>query len=239
MEQQGFRLNQTNTIRLVGLLYVGVILLAGFSQGYVRSTLVSPEDAQLTATKILSQLPLFRIGMLTDLWAFMLDALISVLLYRIFAPYGKTLAALSSSLRLLAHPAIASLNLLNHFMAGEVLSAAYMPAAFEPKHLEALSMLFIEAHRMGYLIAGAFFGLHCLLLGVQLFRTPIFPKVLGALMLVAGLGYMGETFGNLLFPAYETELALFVAMGAVLGEVSLALYFLIKGHKTSAIGMKY
>ncbi|HRX00318.1 MAG TPA: DUF4386 family protein, partial [Cyclobacteriaceae bacterium] len=57
-------------VRLIGLLYLMVIVCAGFSQGYVRANLVAPGDALTTATNILSNLDLFRLGLAADLIAF-------------------------------------------------------------------------------------------------------------------------------------------------------------------------
>lgn len=217
------------TVRLTGLLYLLVILCAGFSQGYVRSTLVVPGDAAATATHITTHASLFRLGLSLDLIAFLLDAVISVLLYQLFKPYGKTLAMASSALRLLAHPAIASLNLLNHYMASHVLGDAGLLAAFDEAQLQTISLLFMDAHRYGYLLAGAFFGVHCFLLGVLIYRSNVIPKLFGGLMMGAAAGYLLETFGDFTRPGYEAELALVVGIAAALGEVSLALYLLIKG----------
>ena len=112
------------SIRFTGLLYLLVIICAGFSQGYVRGTLVVPEDAIATATNILSNEGLFRLGLSADLVAFVLDAIISVMLYQLFKPYNKSLAMVSAALRLIAHPAIGALNLLNHYMSLEVLGGS-------------------------------------------------------------------------------------------------------------------
>jgi len=219
--------------RLTGLFYLLVIICAGFSQGYVRGTIVVPGDAELTATNILAQEGLFRLGFVTDLTAFVLDAVISVMLYKLFKPVSKNLATVSSALRLLAHPAIASLNLLNHFMALEVLNGAEALSTFSLKQLQSAALLFMDAHRYGYLIAGAFFGLHCLLLGVLIYRSRMIPKVFGVLMGAAAIGYLMESFGVFLFPGNEGWLALVVGFSAALGEVSLTFYLLIKGLKQS------
>jgi hypothetical protein len=222
-------LTNPNTVRLTGLLYLLVIICAGFSQGYVRGTLVVFGDAQATAANILANEGLFRLGLTTDLIAFLLDAVISVLLYQIFKPYGKILAMVSSAMRLLAHPAIACLNLLNHYMAYQVLDGSDFLDVFGPDQLEALSLLFMEAHRYGYLLAGAFFGVHCLLLGIQIYSSNVVPKLFGGLMLGAAAGYLMETFGDFTLPGNEVWLALVVGIAAALGEVSLTFYMLIKG----------
>lgn len=216
-------------VRLIGLLYMAVIICAGFSQGYVRANLVAPGDALTTATNILSNIELFRFGLAADMVAFILDAIISVLLYQMLKPFGKTPAMISSGLRLLAHPAIGALNLLNHYMAYHVLSGADFLTAFDHKQLESMSLLFMDAHRYGYLIAGGLFGVHCFLLGLLLIRSKMVPGFFGLMMMVAAGGYLMETFGDFLFPGNEEWLAWVVGLSSVLGEVELALYMLIKG----------
>ncbi|RMG74325.1 MAG: DUF4386 domain-containing protein [Bacteroidetes bacterium] len=224
---------QRRAYRLTGFFYLLVIICAGLSQGYIRGTLVVPGDAAATAAQILGHGGLFRMGITLDLVAFLLDVVISMMLYPMFRSYGKTLALISSALRLIAHPAIGSLNLLHHYMAAEVLGGAGFLTVFEPAQLEALSLLFMQAHTYGYLIAGAFFGLHCLLLGIQIFRSTEIPNLFGAFLLGSGAGYVIETFGNFSLPGYEAYTALIVGVAAAIGEVSLTFYFLIKGKRAS------
>ena len=222
---------QKNTYRLTGILYLFVIIFAGFSQGYVRGTLVIPGDALATATNIIQNEGLFRLGLSLDLVAFILDAIISVLLYQILKPFGKNLAMVASALRLIAHPAIGSLNLLNHYLAYQVLGGTEFLSVFDQAQLNALSMLFMDAHRYGYLIAGGFFGLHCLLLAILIYKSNIIPNIFGGFLIGSAAGYLLETFGNFNVPGYEAYTALIVGVAAAIGEISLTLYLIIKGKK--------
>jgi hypothetical protein len=222
---------QRSTYRLAGVIYLFVIILAGFSQGYVRGTLVIPGDALATATNILENIGLFRLGLTTDLMAFILDAIISVLLYQMFRPFGKNLAMASAALRLVAHPAIGSLNLLNHYLAYQVLGGAEFLTVFSDVQLNSLSMLFLEAHRYGYLIAGGLFGVHCLLLGILIYRSNTVPKIFGGFLMGSAAGYLIETFGNFNAPGYEMYTSLIVGISAAIGEVAFTFYLLIKGRK--------
>jgi hypothetical protein len=223
---------QKNTYRLTGVLYLFVILFAGFSQGYVRGTIVIPGDAVATANNILQNEGLFRLGLSLDLIAFIIDAIISVLLYQMFKPFGKTLALVSSALRLIAHPAIGSLNLLNHFLAYQVLGGAEFLSVFEPDQLQSLSLLFMNAHQYGYLIAGGFFGLHILLLGILIYKSDTIPNIFGGFLIGSAAGYLIETFGNFNMPGYEGYTALIVGITAAIGEVSLTFYLLIIGKRS-------
>lgn len=229
MKNQASTPGNKHLLRLTGFMYLLVIICAGFSQGYVRGTLVVTDDAAATAANILSNEGLFRFGLVTDLIAFLLDAVISVMLYQIFKPYNKTLAMISSAFRLLAHPAIASLNLLNHYMALEVLGGEAFLGVFTSDQLQSISLLFMEAHHYGYLIAGAFFGIHCFLLGILIYQSDMFPDLFGGLLIGSAAGYLMETFGNFNFPGNEAWLVLLVGITAALGEVSLTFYMLFKG----------
>jgi hypothetical protein len=226
-------LMKKSQVRIIGLLYLAVIIFAGFSQGYVRGTFVISGNAVATANNIIENATLFRLGLTTDLIAFLLDAVISVMLYQMFKPFNKNLAMVSAALRLIAHPAIGSLNLLNHFMAFHVLGDTSYLGAFEPDQLQSMSMLFMDAHRNGYLIAGGFFGIHCFLLGILIYKSNIFPKIFGGFMIGAALGYLLETLGNFSVPGYEEWTALIVGFSAALGEVSLTFYMIIKGVTNS------
>ena len=215
--------------RVAGLLYLIIILCAGFSEGVVRSGLIVPGDATMTAENIVASEGLFRLGFVADLIAFMCDAAVAVLLYVLLKPVSKTISLLAAAFRLIAHPAIGTINLLNHFAALQFLGGENYLKVFEPQQLHALALFFLERHGYGYLVAGAFFGVHCFLLGYLLFKSDLFPRPLGILMVVAAFGYLIESFGNFLFPSHEDALAWVVGVPAVFGEVSLTLWLLIKG----------
>lgn len=228
-------ISQRKIARIAGILYLIIIVCAGFSEGYVRSSLIVPGDAAATANNIMSSEWLFRVGFISDLIAFLSDAAVAILFYILLKPVSKTLSLIAASFRLLAHPAIAGINLLNHFAALQLLSGANYLKVFEPEQLHALVLFFLEAHTNGYLIAGAFFGIHLLVLGYLLFRSNLFPGILGVLLVFASLGYLIESFGTFLFPNHEALFSWVVAIPAAIGELSLTFWLLLKGVKTRSI----
>ena len=218
--------------RITGLLYLLVFVTAGFSEGYVRATLIVPGDATATAANIVASESLFRLGIVSDLIAFSADAVVAVLLYVLLRPASRTLALVAAALRLVAHPAIASLNLLTHVVALQLLSGAAYLTVFEPAQRDALALLSLTAHGYGYLIGGLFFGLHLLVLGYLLYRSDRFPAVLGGLVVLAGIGYLTESLVFFLVPAYEPVASAVVVVTAVVGEMALALYLVVRGIRT-------
>jgi hypothetical protein len=219
------------TARITGVLYLIIIICAGFSEGFVRSSIIVPGNAAVTADNIVNSEWLFRVGFVSDLVAFLCDAAVSILLYVLLRPVSKTLSLLAASFRLLAHPAIASINLLNHFIGLSLLSSAGYLKVFEAAQLQALVLLFLNMHNIGYLIAGAFFGVHCFILGYLLYKSDLFPGTLGILMIIASIGYLTESFGNFLVPGHENILQWIVGLSAGIGELSLTFWLLIKGVK--------
>lgn len=215
--------------RLTGLLYLLIILCAGFAQGYVRGTLWIPGDAGATIQNIAAAEGLFRLGLVADLLAFLADLAVAVLLFQLLRHVDFTLSLMAAAFRLVAHPAIGSLNLLNHYLVLEVLQGAGQDVFADAA--QGVHFLF-TAHQYGYLLAGAFFGIHCLLLGILLYRSERFPRLLGILLGLSALGYLLESFGDLLVPGYEATLAMIVGLTAAIGEVSLALYLVVKGLRS-------
>ena len=228
--------NLRSLARTAGLLYLVIIVCAGFAEGVVRGGLVIPGDAAATAANILGSPGLFRMGFAADLIAFLCDAAVAVLFYVLLAPVGRTLALLALSFRLLAHPAIAAVNLLNHWGASILLDGAGPAAAFPPAEREALAMTALELHHAGYLIGGAFFGVHCALLAVLLVRSPLFPALLGWLLGAAAVGYLAESFTFILLPALEEPAGTLVVVTAGVAEVGLCLWLLTKGTRTPPPG---
>lgn len=214
--------------RIAGVFYLLIFICAGFAEGYVRTGVLVPGDPSATVQNILASEGIFRLGLASDLLAFVFDAIVAILLYVILKPVSKTLSLMAATFRLIAHPAIASLNMLNHYAALAVLDGTF--AVAQP---ESLSLFFMDLHSTGYLVAGVFFGVHLLILGYLVIKSELFPKVLGWLLGIAALGYLIESFGSFLAPAYVDIYTLIVTITAVVGEISFTFWLLVKGVKDS------
>jgi hypothetical protein len=75
-----------------------------------------------------------------------------------------------------------------------------------------------------------FFGIHLILLGKILGR----PRLIGILLALAGTMYMVDTGAHFVLPNYEDHASIFLALVAIpsiAGEMSLAVWLLIRGGK--------
>jgi hypothetical protein len=222
-------MNPLNKIaRIAGVLILLTAVLAPFSLIYVPSTLVVPGDAATTASNIVASEGLFRLGMVSDALVFLLEIAIVALLYVLLKPVNPTLSLVAAFSRL-AMAVIQGINLLNYFFALLLLSGAGYLTVFSPDQLQALALLFLNAHEQVALIWGLFFGFHLLVLGYLVYRSGYLPRILGVVLVVTALCYLTQSFGNMLLPQYK---AIFAAIGFLaIIELAFPLWLLIKGVK--------
>ena len=222
---------------LTGLGYLIIIVSGIFAEFFVRSSLVVPGDAAATASNILASQSLFRMGLAAELIMLLADAALALTLYVIFRPVSRNLALLAAFFRM-AHASIVGGNLLNTYLPLVLLGGGPYLSTFAPEQLHALVLLFMEAHSFGYVIGLTFFGIHCMALGVLAYRSGYLPRILGVLLVIAGLGYLTDSFAQALLPDYN-DLAdafiLLVFLPAFIGEVSFCLWLLVKGVRVPAL----
>jgi hypothetical protein len=208
-------------------------LLAPFALFGVLQTLVVPTDAAATVENIIASEGLFRAGIAAFLIVIMLDVVVAWALYVLLRPVNRTLALLTAWLRL-AFAAVFASALVNLLDVAQLLGGAD-GAALQPAQLQAQVMSSIASFDNGWIvIAHAIFGLHLLGLGYLLFRSAQFPRFLGVLVIVAGGGYLVDSFTRILVPDFVFTFSVFTFVGEALLIVWL-FYRAIKGFKPSAV----
>ena len=88
-------------------------------------------------------------------------------------------------------------------------------------------MISLHAFRHDWYFGLLFFGIHLGLLGYLVFRSEYIPKILGVLLIIAGLGYLITTLKPYLFPNLNLDFARFTFYG----ELIFMLWLLIKGSR--------
>ena len=214
--------------RLGGVLYLYIIVAGVFAELFVRSKLVIPGDAAATAGNILANESLFRIGFSGELLHLSFDVAVAVILYALFRPVDRNIALLAAFMRL-ACDLVLAIASLSHFAALRLLAGSDYLAAVPVEQLQAFALLAMKLHADGYAISLVFFGFACLALGYLIIRSGFFPRAIGALMAVAGVCYLVNSFAHALNPTFAATLfpALFVPI--FVAELSLALWLTVKG----------
>jgi hypothetical protein len=211
-------------VKTAGILYLLVIIFGMFAELYVSLNLVVPGNATLTANNIRGSEMLFRIGFMSGLFHHTCFLLLVLALFRLLRPVNSIVAWLMLFLGLGSVP-IMMLNMINQFAPLILFSGADYLKVFNAEHLEALALVFLEFHTIGYLIAGVFSGLFLLPLGYLVYQSGFFPRILGYLLVLGGLGYMTELFVYFVIPSFEIIAFIGLAL-AIIAELSLTFWLL-------------
>lgn len=214
--------------RIAGILYLAIILLGLFGELYVRGTLIVPGDAAATSAAISASSLLWRAGIAGDLLMHVLDVPVMVLLYYLLRPVSRSFALLATLINLV-QTAVLVANKMTLMVPLFLLEKSSYLSAFSSEQLHALSSLAIKAHGYGFGIGLIFFGAACLIRGYLIIKSTYLPKTLGVLMLMAGCGYLLNSFALLVAPSVADAIFPAVLIPAFVGELSLTSWLIFKG----------
>jgi len=213
--------------RNAGILYLLIIILGAVNQIFIRGRIIVSDDAVSTANNIMASQSLWRIGIAGDIIMHLFDIAIMLILYVLLKPINKNLTLIAVLFNVI-QTAVLVLNKLNLVIPLLLLGNADYLQVIEPSQLYALSNLFLKAHDLGFSIGLIFFGFACLTYGYLIFNSGYFPKVIGILVLIAGLSYLMNSFTLILAPDYSGKILPVLAF-ALIGELAFSLWLIVKG----------
>lgn len=214
---------------MAGALYVLMGAPAVFGLMYVPQKLIVPGNADATANNVTGAETLFRLGAASELVAAVFLYLLVLALHRLLGHVDRDHGRLMVGL-VLASVAISFVNVLNSIAALTLFTGTDYLAVLDTPKRHALGMLFLTLHRQGIGVVGIFWGLWLFPFGVLVMRSGAFPRVLGVLLILNGVGYVAASMTTLVFPSYASVVAR-VVMPTLLGELWVMLWFLIKGAR--------
>jgi hypothetical protein len=148
----------------------------------------------------------------------------------LFKAVNEKHAVLMVILGALVSVPIVFLNVLGEIAALILVSGADFLSVFDRPQLEALAYLFLRMHEQGLIVASIFWGLWLFPFGMLVIRSGFIPRVLGALMMIAGSAYLASSFTSLVLPRYADLVGQF-AMVLYFGELPFIFWLLIWGVK--------
>jgi len=222
--------------RIAGIAYLMVFVVAIFANGFALDKLIVLGDVTTTINNIIANETLFRLGITSWIIVMVFDAVVAWALYIFLKPVNKSLSLLAAWFRLI-FVVIFGVSLINHFSVLELLSGSEYLAVFDTNHLHAQAIALLYKYNFGVHVSFLFFGIHIFFLGYLVLNSGYVPKTLGIMLIVASIGYLIDSFGNFLSPSYannETLFIIFVAVPAVISELSLTLWLLFIRSKSSS-----
>lgn len=216
--------------RRTGALYF-LFMIVGLIDLYAFAGFLVPGDATATARNITAAGFTYRIGILTDFVALILFVFLVVSLYNLLSGVQKWHAMLMVVLVSIG-VAVGLANLFNKIAPLILLDGGQYQAVFTKPQVDALALGCLSLNDHGNNVDTVFWGLWLFPFGMLVIKSGFFPRVLGILLLVAGVGNVASGVTAILLPAYSHVVSR-VAMPLVLGEFPMIFWLLIKGAKGS------
>lgn len=216
------------TARLTGLLYLAIFVIAPFPFFIVPGLIVVDGDAATTAANVASSEGLFRAGLVAETLVVGIEIVVAGLLYGLLRPVNRSLSFAAAAARV-AEAVIQAVNLFTGGLALLIVSGAAYLTVFEPDQLDALAALFLDLRVFLTMVWGVLFGFHLALLGYLVYHSGFWPRLLGALLGLASLGYLAQSYGHLLAPRHDGLFSVLVVLLAAPGELAFTVWLLWKG----------
>lgn len=213
--------------RIAGLLYMIVVAASVFALSSTSSLIVR-DDVAATAENILASEQLFRVAFTANLISAVAYTGVVAILYEVMKPAGRTLSVVAAFLGL-AGCAMSAIGMVNYLGPLIFLGDAAYLGAFSAEQLQALARVSLRLQGVGNNISLVFFGFYCVSIGCLIFRSTFLPRILGLVMLVAGLGWLTSNLASFVVPPLGSALTRYLLPVSGLCETLFTLWLLVMG----------
>lgn len=227
MKEKSTSLKQSMAL-IAGISLIAMAIAAGFGYGYAFQNIYVKGNISETLLNLNKFEILFRFFLLSFVIVLILDVIVAWAFYYYLREDNEHLSLLTSWIRLVyaALLGISFLSLVN------VLQLLKISPQDGDSILNQLNT-FLGMWSLGLIV----FGLHLILLGYLCFASGYIPKFIGGLAMFAGLCYTLTNVANLTLPNYEVyqpSVEMFLSLPMALGELTLAVWLVVKGTKLDA-----
>ncbi len=225
--------SQRTAARVVGICYLVAMATAvlGFA---IRGAMIVPGDGAATAASILASETLFRIGILSDVFTFIVDIVLIAALYVVLQPVNRDFAMLAAFWRLM-ETALLLVATLNGFAVLRILTGTELDGVVEAEMLHAQARMTLNAYGDGYRVGFAFLGLGSALFSYLWLKSRYVPRSLAWLGVVSSLLLAACNLAAIVWPgvARATGLAYMMPLGVF--EIGMGLWLLFRGLKPPVV----
>lgn len=211
--------------RIAGVLLLLTMIGGGFGELYVQSAVIVPNDAAATARNIIAWDGVYRLGFVGYIIEALCDVGLTWVFYLLLAPAGKELALLATLLRIVSTAVFAAAELF-YLAPLVILRGSDYLKTFSPEQLHTLALLSLRFYGYGTIVPTIFYGAAWLILGWLIVRSRYLPKILGLLLVLAGLGFVVQNLAQIVAPAYASQ---YLMLPMFVGVLFLMIWLLVRG----------
>ncbi len=211
--------------RIAGLLLVVSLFAGGFGESYVPEKLQASGEVLATANTLAHSIGLFRAGFAAYLLEAACDLALTAIFYVLLLPVSRTLAVVTLCFGLFGTCTFA-VGEIFYYAAGLPWMDAHFAASLGPAASSTFTYLCLNLFGQVFAVFTAFYGLDAMLRGYLMFRSGYIPRWIGALLMLAGTGFVLSNAFVLFAPRFNSMMLVMPMMAAML---SLAAWLLWKG----------
>ena len=214
--------------RRAGLIYLGMSIVGAPTLIYLPRLIVSG-DAAATARNVLSNEPTYRLLLGGALAGWALYVVLAQALYDLFASVDESQSALLR-IFVVASAIVGVVDVALLAAPLVVLKSSALAAVFTRPQVEALALTLFGIRSAELHANEAFWGFWLIPFAVLIFKSRSIPRIIGALLLIASVGYIIMSFAYIAFPPL-LEAANKIGGVLIQGELVLILWLVIMGAK--------
>jgi len=230
--EREFTMNSPKQLaRTAGVFYLLVAFFGGFAEGFGDPKMYVAGNAAATTGNVLANPGLVRMIVAAHLVNAIFFVLTAMVLYILLQHVNKSVARAMLVFVALS-VGITTLNAVFQFEGLQVATDNSYVAAFGAAGSNALVLLLLDIQHYGTLSAQVFFGLWLAPLGYLAYKSGLFPKALGVVLVIATVCYLVDLFAAFLVPDFAKQIHPFIGMVVAIAEIWMVLYLLVVGVKT-------
>jgi len=222
-----------NPGRVAGIWYLLLTLIGPLRLMYIPTKLFVHGNATATINNIAAHERLFRFGILGDLASAIILIFLVLAFYRLFKAVDQNLAVLVVIFGGVMPAVIYFIGVVSDFAVITLVRGQDFLSVFDKPQRDALAMLFLRLRDHQNTAAEVLWGIWLLPLAALVYKSRFLPRFLGVWLAINGFAYMIISVTGLLLPQYQVKV-FNVSFPALLGEVAIMLWLVIRGAKPPA-----
>lgn len=217
--------------RIAGVLYLFNAILSAFAY-FMEKRVYVAGDAAATARNVVAHTGLVRAAVVADLFQATVWVFLAMTLYMLLKHVNRN-AASAMAVFVGVGAGITLLNEIFEFEGLRAATGAVNLGSLGPAGSHALVLLLLDTQHYGFLIAQIFFGLWLVPLGYLAYKSGMFPKALGVLLVAGGLCYLAGTLAAFLAPTSGQQINTVITIPSAIAEICMVVYLLVIGVRTA------